>query len=248
MMVCMTTSYVRRFALNTFGRDFVVGDIHGFFTRLQAALAAVDFDESVDRLFSVGDLVDRGPESHLVLEWLAKPWFHAIQGNHEDLAIRYVNPGLRDRERYLMNGGAWLIDMMEHERDIYTKEMAKLPYAIEVETAAGLVGIIHADCAGPTWGEMVRRFEEVESKSKLRKLTDRCLWSRDRIESGDRSGVPDMRAVVAGHTPLRRSTVLGNVYHIDTGGWLPGGYFTLLDLATLQSKPPKSAALDWDNA
>jgi len=37
----------------------------------------------VDQLFSVGDLVDRGPESHRVLEWLARPWFFAICGNHD---------------------------------------------------------------------------------------------------------------------------------------------------------------------
>lgn len=40
---------------NIHGRDFVVGDIHGHFTRLEAALQQVDFDRSVDRLFSVGD-------------------------------------------------------------------------------------------------------------------------------------------------------------------------------------------------
>jgi len=28
-----------------------------------------------DRLFSVGDLVNRGSESEQVLGWLAKPWF-----------------------------------------------------------------------------------------------------------------------------------------------------------------------------
>jgi hypothetical protein len=27
---------------------------------------------------------------------------------------------------------------------------------------------------------------------------------------------------------------LGNVYHIDTGGWLTTGRFTLLDLASLK--------------
>lgn len=66
-------SKLKHFTVNTAGRDFAVGDIHGHFTRLQVALDAVSFDPAVDRLFSVGDLVDRGPESEQVLEWLAKP-------------------------------------------------------------------------------------------------------------------------------------------------------------------------------
>jgi len=76
-------SRFKHFERNTQGRDFAVGDIHGHFTRLQAALEAVDFAPEVDRLFSVGDVVDRGPESERVLDWLAQPWFFAVQGNHE---------------------------------------------------------------------------------------------------------------------------------------------------------------------
>lgn len=73
----------KRFEINTTGRDFAVGDVHGHFTKLQAALDAVGFNAATDRLFSVGDLVDRGPESADVDTWLAKPWFFAVQGNHD---------------------------------------------------------------------------------------------------------------------------------------------------------------------
>ena len=74
---------VKHFALNTAGRDFVVGDIHDCFSELQAKLDNLDFDEDVDRLFSVGDLIDRGAESRRSLEWLDKPWFHAVRGTRE---------------------------------------------------------------------------------------------------------------------------------------------------------------------
>ncbi len=47
-----------RFSRNEIGRDFAVGDIHGCFEHLSRSLKAIDFDEGVDRLFSVGDLVD----------------------------------------------------------------------------------------------------------------------------------------------------------------------------------------------
>ena len=52
---------IRRFPLNRRGRDLAVGDIHGYFALLQQALNRVGFDPVCDRLFSVGDLTDRGP-------------------------------------------------------------------------------------------------------------------------------------------------------------------------------------------
>lgn len=67
MLETIEVTRVKRFAANTAGRDIAVGDIHGHLTRLVHALAEIKFDESVDRLFSVGDLVDRGPECEDVI-------------------------------------------------------------------------------------------------------------------------------------------------------------------------------------
>lgn len=89
---------VQRFAKNTEGRDIAVGDIHGHVSRFLLALKSIDFNPAKDRLFSVGDLVDRGPESHRCDELLAFPWFHAVQGNHEDFAIRWPKGYVDDSE------------------------------------------------------------------------------------------------------------------------------------------------------
>ena len=40
-----------RIPKNKHGRDFAVGDIHGYFSRLQESLDAMGFDPSGDRLF-----------------------------------------------------------------------------------------------------------------------------------------------------------------------------------------------------
>jgi serine/threonine protein phosphatase 1 len=77
---------IQTVAANTRGRDFVVGDIHGWLEPLQAELDAVCFDPAVDRLFSVGDLIDRGPDSEQCLLLTREPWFFAVRGNHEQTA------------------------------------------------------------------------------------------------------------------------------------------------------------------
>ncbi|NBF13054.1 metallophosphoesterase [Pseudomonas sp. Fl4BN1] len=235
-------SKLKRFEINTAGRDFAVGDIHGHFTKLQAALDAVDFNPTTDRLFSVGDLVDRGPESALVLEWLAKPWFHAVQGNHEDMAVCFVQQALRD-DLYMHNGGAWLMAKNQDEKAEYAVALSELPVAIEVETAAGLVGIVHADCPLPTWS-MLRDALNGDVPGLLN-VEASCQWSRSRIATENHEGVSGVRAVIVGHTPTRQPAVLGNVYHIDTGAWM-GRHFTLIDLGTLECYPTINPKLHWD--
>ncbi len=42
---------------------WVVGDLHGCYTRLMSELHRVDFDPAQDLLISVGDLIDRGTEN-----------------------------------------------------------------------------------------------------------------------------------------------------------------------------------------
>ena len=226
-------NWVKRFEQNKLGRDLIVGDVHGHFTKLQEALDAIDFDAERDRLFSVGDLVDRGPESGDVLAWLARPWFHAVQGNHEDMAIDWAD-GIGDRAMYRANGGAWnMKSALGVQRDI-AEAMRALPVAIELETAAGLVGIAHADCPLEHWGDFTQTLAGENDAHDMERLHVRsmALWNRQRINFGDRAGVRGVRAVVVGHTPVKEVCVLGNVYHIDTGGWL-GRKFTILNAETL---------------
>jgi serine/threonine protein phosphatase 1 len=237
---------IDRFKINEIGRDFAVGDIHGWFSRLQTALDAVQFNPDIDRLFSVGDLVDRGPESERVDSWLAKPWFHAVRGNHEQMAVdayRADPEGLM-KGLHLINGGSWLYARSSVERACYTELLADLPLAIEVWTPAGLIGIVHADCPYNHWKEFAWAVEQ-GSPVEAGYVAAMAQWSRKRIYEGGSQVVNGVRAVVVGHTPVRRPAVLGNVYHIDTGGWM-GGHFTLLNLHTLQAYPPIDPKLSWD--
>lgn len=213
------------------GRDLAVGDIHGCFSRLEEALERVGFDERVDRLFSVGDLVDRGPESERAVEFLAKPWFKAVMGNHEFLALRAA---LNDPYPYAShkdNGGEWLESVPEEARRSMALAFLALPVAMEVEGANGVVGLIHADCPFDDWNDLARvDWEQLDGEQRV---VDECLWGYERFDRGYQGVVKNIRAVVHGHVSIGARRVLGNVHFIDTGGWR-AGRFTLLDLATLE--------------
>jgi serine/threonine protein phosphatase 1 len=227
-MTGLAAHLIQRFGPNALGRDIAVGDIHGHFTRLEHALHAIRFDPSRDRLFSVGDLVDRGPESLSALRWLRQPWFHAVRGNHEDYAVRYR---CVDAENWIMNGGAWFQILSADQQAVIAEAFAALPFAIEVETSAGPVGILHADCPSRDW-------RELDQALARRSGRDTCIWSRRRITDGNAEPVEGVRALVVGHTPVRAPATLGNVHYIDTAGWTATGHFTLFDLSTLTVAAP----------
>ncbi|WP_343736744.1 metallophosphoesterase [Achromobacter sp.] len=218
---------VERFGLNTKGRDLAVGDIHGHFGRLEAALAAARFSPEHDRLFAVGDLVDRGPESAEVLAWLERPWFHAICGNHDLMTWRRaMNNPIPDVDHRL-HGGEWL-DACDGDTQVRIATcLNALPLVIEVETPGGVVGLVHADFPYDDWQAIHGAGFSLDDE-------DACLWSIDRYRMQYAKPVRNVRAVVHGHMTLRKPAQLGNVYYIDTGGWQDGGRFTLLDLHTLK--------------
>lgn len=228
---------VKRFPINASGRDFAVGDIHGHFTLLQQALDELGFDPERDRLFSVGDLVDRGHECEQVLGWLDKPWFHAVRGNHDDYVCRHDSCQIGN---WLINGGLWFQGLLPAEKAEFATWFRDLPIAIQVETPEWMVGLVHADCPYESWPLLLERLETLEG-GRLRDLRNACMWSRKRIENQDESVIEGVRMVVVGHTPLNAPMMLGNVLHIDTAGWCPqkGGFFTLLDLHSLQAHMAK---------
>ncbi|HEY9100771.1 symmetrical bis(5'-nucleosyl)-tetraphosphatase [Chitinimonas sp.] len=74
---------------------YAVGDLQGCLQELLLLLQLVDFDPQQDRLYLVGDLVNRGPESLEVLRWV-HAHRHAVRvvlGNH-DLHLLAVHAGL----------------------------------------------------------------------------------------------------------------------------------------------------------
>lgn len=220
---------VRRFDANQHGRDFVVGDIHGCFDAVRDAMAAHGFNKERDRLFSVGDLVDRGPFSEEAIDWIAQPWFHAVRGNHEQMAIG-IAQGRHSIVNYVQNGGGWFVALSEDRQRLIANRLATLPFAIEIEHRIGTIGIVHAEVVGNDWRGFTDALEADTSNNKFRNLRECALWSRDRITRRDYSPVANAYRVYVGHTPLVEYAVLGNVYYIDTGAVF-GKKLTMLEIA-----------------
>lgn len=215
---------LQTFSQNRIGKDYAVGDIHGYFSLLESGLAQVGFDPERDRLFATGDLVDRGPESHRALEWLQNPWFFSVQGNHEGIAIQAI----QDACVYCSADNRWLKELDEDEQAAFTQAFEQLPLAIKVETQGGWVGIVHADFPDEHWSD--EQFNWWSGKD-----IEFAQWSTARIDYQYTTPITGIRALIHGHCNVEQVTQLGNVYFIDTksGVKKPDFKLSLFDLENL---------------
>lgn len=236
------------YSCNECGQDYVVGDIHGCFKLLEALLTHVGFDRRRDRLFSVGDLTDRGPESEHVCEWLAQPWFHAIRGNHEAMLLdATVVDGGRvatgpDAPLWQANGGDWFFELApEHQRAVRTA-VAALGLGIEVALPdGGCAAVVHADLLDDSWPATRAFLSGADCARDVHSAAAQLVWSRARAEAvmkagarktpGDRSfDVVGADVICFGHTPMRMPVAAGNTRWLDTGAVF-GGSLSVAELA-----------------
>ena len=193
------------------GRTIVVGDIHGCFDELTRLLSEVGFSPE-DVLVSVGDMLDRGPQSWETARFFRDtPNAGAVLGNHEHRVAGTVLG---------TSGPAWTQELTlslipEAERREWALWLAALPAVIE--TPHCIVTHARLDPAVPL-GEQNARFTSGVRATIERDANGVPLWFHE--WRGRNPG--DSRPVVFGHLTYDRiELVPGALYAIDTEA--PGG-------------------------
>jgi len=224
-----TTSRVLRLPKNEHGRDYIVGDIHGAYDLVWRAMQAVKFNPLVDRLLSVGDLIDRGAGSARCLKFIQQPYVFAVAGNHERMLVEAWKDGHLQRDvidalaNMDFNGMRWMKDVSIEYLIEIAQAMDRLPFAIDIETGRGHVGIVHADVPQEMdWSSFLEAIEAGDSYASNMALgmdmDDRIPASRQRILTGRKDGVKGVGRVFMGHTTLFGGLqYLGNCVACDSG-------------------------------
>ncbi|HTR08773.1 MAG TPA: metallophosphoesterase [Paraburkholderia sp.] len=216
---------VQHHAANLAGRDFVVGDLHGCVDALRYLLREVDFDTARDRLFSVGDLVDRGEREHCeqALALVDKPWFYPVLGNHED-ALCEVAEGTLPRNRWYGIGGGWAQGLPDEVLARYARRLRQLPLARVVGEGAKRFNVIHAEFFGDDAALDSGQFDA--------EVRDRLLWGRDLVLGTGKPPHHGLSLTFCGHTPVREVRQIGSQVFIDTGAFITEGCLTIVEART----------------
>ncbi len=226
--VKMSEAY-RAIPLDESRRHFVFGDIHGRFATFQRLLGLIKYDMATDVIYSVGDMIDRGPDSVSVIEFFQQPHCHAILGNHEQMVVNheYWEAVWMDPR----NGGPATIRSLKKQGcslEWLASICCELPICLDVgdEFQDSSFRLIHAECP-LDWNES-RLMNYLCNTPKGEVAEGRLLWGRDDIEDveswlefGSRYKVfvadtRSPRTVFCGHTPVDEVVSAFNVNWIDT--------------------------------
>lgn len=197
-----------------FDRVLIVGDIHGCFSLFEQKLREVEFNKQKDLCILMGDIIDRGPESHRVEEFLD---FRRLLGNHESAA--YESIFYMGRRFHHSLGGRWLTKLKYKRGLNYVRMLSKklhdAPYTITLRTPAGhSVGLVHADCPDD-WSEFLQKKEPSDA-----------IWGRGRFIRATKKGedvtVRNIDHVFMGHNIVKSVTTKNNCTWIDLGAYDTG--------------------------
>jgi len=193
-------------------RLFAIGDIHGCPDELSALLTAIK-PAAGDTVVFMGDYVDRGPSSRVVVEQLLALKSNGcetvfLKGNHEDMMLSFLGLPGRYGDSFLFNGGASTMDSYGVTESNLDSAMERIPET-HIDFFKGLATsylrppflFVHAGIMP------LRQLEEQEVED--------LLWIRQEfIFNPHNIG----QTVIFGHTPVRDVLIdLPYKIGIDTG-------------------------------
>ncbi|MBZ8181414.1 MAG: metallophosphoesterase family protein [Oscillatoria sp. PMC 1051.18] len=204
-------------------RKIFIGDVHGHYDALMSLLEAIAPGKN-DRVYFLGDLIDRGPKSAQVVSFVIENKYQCLLGNHEEmLLLAKEDPSNATLQAWLYSGGNSTMKSYG-QRGIpeeHIEWMKNLPIYLDL----GDVWLVHAG---------------VNPNLPLEKQTsDQFCWIRDEFHSSKKPYFPD-KLIITGHTitftlpgviPGKLAQGEGwldidtGAYH-QTSGWLTGLDYT----------------------
>jgi serine/threonine protein phosphatase 1 len=201
----------------------VFGDVHGQFDGLMRLIDFIKFSSN-DKLYFLGDLIDRGNRSADVVRWVIENGHTCLRGNHEQMCLDAFDSyeGSLIWKGWLLNGGSSTLQSYGEEGvpKEHIKWMKQLPLYLDL---------------GDSW--LVHAGLNPSLPLELQGASEFC-WIREEFHSATKPFF-DNKIIITGHTITfvfpcvpPGNLVLGKGWlDIDTGGYHPkSGWLSALDL------------------
>lgn len=210
-------------------RVYAIGDIHGRLDLFEALIVKIEMQETAlprarTSIILLGDLVDRGPDSAMVVEtarqWSHRRVLHILCGNHEEMFLRSFTDKKVLRHFLRFGGSETLVSY-----GIGKKFMKKAKTSEIQEKMLEMVPQEHLDfIAGfedrVEIGDYLFVHAGIDPDRPLQKQNERDMrWIREPFLSHTD---PFGCIVVHGHTITGRAEERSNRIGIDTGAYCTG--------------------------
>jgi serine/threonine protein phosphatase 1 len=165
-------------------RRIIIGDVHGHYDTLIALLDSIAPDSS-DLIYFLGDLIDRGPKSAEVVDFVMKNKYYCLRGNHEEMLLDVVGSGKVSVELYqgwLYSGGHATVTSYDSKiPQEHIDWLKSLPVYLDL----GDIWLVHAG---------------IDPRIPLEKQTsEQFCWIREDFHSIAEPYFPD-KLIITGHT------------------------------------------------
>lgn len=213
------------------------GDVHGCLDKLEPLLKRIEkrvtgFPGRRHIVVSVGDLIDRGPESAGVVERLSKGVAGCetvvLRGNHEQMMLDFIAGG-EDAEAWLYNGG--FDTLTSYGLDLHAAVAERsgtdgLRRALMEKLPAHHLRFLRQAPLFFECGDYFFVHAGVRPGIRLDQQAEQDLiWIREEFLLWKR---PFAKKIVHGHTPVATPTIKPNRINLDTGACFGGALTAVL--------------------
>jgi serine/threonine protein phosphatase 1 len=201
---------------------YIIGDVHGCLKTLKALIKKIP---KGGRVVLTGDLIDRGPNSRGVVQYIIDNEYLCVLGNHEDFML----DGRRSYRDWMRNGGYETLEsygfkdadyepnneknlkLLKYKRILAHRDwMGKLPIYLlfdDIVNEKGEKLLVSHSSASKAWV-----MDEEERKNSYSYFKDLIIWGRDYSPTP----IPGIYNVF-GHTPVEKVVSKSGCSFIDTG-------------------------------
>jgi serine/threonine protein phosphatase 1 len=206
-------------------RRIIIGDIHGYYQGLMRLLEEIA-PTPEDQIYFLGDLIDRGPQSAQVVEFVKQNNYRCLLGNHELMLLNVVGNNFNSNQiiqSWLFSGGQATITSYQAAQipQDHLEWFKNLPIYMDL----GDVWLTHAGVD--------------PNKPVTEQTADDLCWIRDEFHSMELPYFTN-KLIIVGHTitftlpgvaPGQLARGQGWL-DIDTGAYHPrSGWLTGLDIS-----------------
>ncbi|NEP89189.1 MAG: serine/threonine protein phosphatase [Okeania sp. SIO2C2] len=208
-------------------RRIIIGDVHGHYDGLMVLLEAIAPGKN-EKVYFLGDLIDRGPKSSQVIEFVRNSSYQSLQGNHEQMMIQALSDKADKKgawEAWFYSGGNETVESYR-DQGIMPYEDVEWIRSLPLYLDLGDIWLVHAG---------------VNPKLPIQKQTyHEYCWIRKEFHGIEKPYFPN-KLMIIGHT------ITFTFNNVEPGELVRGAGWLNIDTSAYHPRSGWLTGLDVDN-